>query len=142
MSHPYCSIGGIFGMAIPLVLKTALVIEDDPFTAEHVSTMLTELGYIPLHLISPNVQSLESLNDGFVFDLIVTDIVMPDMSGFDIVRSLSNLFDHIPIIAISSHKPLADSLVKESRNNGRRITSLGKPITVKELAEALQKLGI
>lgn len=122
-------------------LKTALVIEDDPITAEGISILLDEMGYIPLHLISPKEESLRSLNEGFIFDLIITDVVMPDVSGFDIVRSLSTLFDHIPIIVISSHKKLADNLVKESRDKGRRITSLEKPITEKSLAEALQNLN-
>lgn len=142
MSYSYSDNCGGIDMDIPLKLnlKTALVIEDDPIVAEGISLMLSDMGYIPLHLIAPNETSLESLNDGFVFDLIVTDIVMPDVSGFDIVRSLSTLFNHIPIIAISSHKKLADNLVKESRDKGRRITSLEKPITEKSLAEALQNL--
>lgn len=82
--------------------KTILSIEDDPFYAELLSTRLRDSGYIVFHASTGR--------DGLLMaerehpDLIYLDLMLPDMSGFDILQQLRSAGDSkdTPIIILSN----------------------------------------
>ncbi|MFT3914268.1 MAG: response regulator [Anaeromyxobacteraceae bacterium] len=91
--------------------KRILLLDDSPITLEMERSVLEERGYTVA--TATNLLEFQAALDAFQPEIILTDLVMPDISGKDIVRVLKQDFhtERIPIIIFSS-KPddeLADA---------------------------------
>ena len=64
--------------------KTILVVDDDEMMRSFLSTILREEGYV-VEEAGSGKQALESLHRS-EFDLVVTDLRMPDLSGVEVIR--------------------------------------------------------
>ena len=89
--------------------QRVLLIDDSPFFRNMLTPMLTVAGY--------DVTSVESASDaldlceqGEDFDIIVSDIEMPGMNGFDFAKAIrrNTRWQQVPIVALSSHATPAD----------------------------------
>ena len=71
--------------------------------------LLTVAGYDVTTVESAN-QALELCEGGEQFDIIVSDIEMPGMNGFDFARAVkdSDRWSRTPIVALSSHASSRD----------------------------------
>jgi two-component system cell cycle response regulator CtrA len=78
----------------------ALVVEDDPVSAKLIETALKEEG-----IISEPADSGEDAIDlakHYDFDIIVLDLGLPDMEGFDVVRRLRAAKVRTPVLILSA----------------------------------------
>jgi len=85
-----------------------LLAEDSTFFRNMVSEMIRERGYEVIDC-EDGVEAWECLNSGeHEFDIVVTDIEMPNMDGFELSRRIkqSDQWSWLPVIALTS---LADS---------------------------------
>ena len=82
----------------PLPIRL-LVVDDDPAIREVASAMLVEEGYEIL-TAEDGLQALELLQR-FNPDLVITDLQMPRMSGFELVKIMHERFPQLPVIVIS-----------------------------------------
>ena len=82
-----------------------LIVEDDPIVLETTAAIVRSFGF-----------TVRKAEDGFVAlqilrevlpDLIITDLRMPGMSGFELLSIIRRRFPHIPTIAISGEYILA-----------------------------------
>jgi CheY-like chemotaxis protein len=82
-----------------------LVVEDDPLVLQTTAAIVRTFGF-----------SVRTAEDGFVAlkvlrgvlpDIILTDLRMPGMSGFELLSIVRRRFPHIPTIAISGEYILA-----------------------------------
>ena len=64
--------------------KTILVVDDDEMMRSFLSTILREEGYV-VEEAGSGKQALENLHRS-EFDLVVTDLRMPDLSGVEVIR--------------------------------------------------------
>ena len=64
--------------------KTILVVDDDEMMRSFLSTVLREEGYV-VEEAGSGKQALENLHRS-EFDLVVTDLRMPDLSGVEVIR--------------------------------------------------------
>ncbi|NEP20335.1 MAG: response regulator, partial [Leptolyngbya sp. SIO4C1] len=89
---------------------TVLIVEDTPSERELISHYLQQEGYRVLHAVSA-VEALSKV-ETHLPDVVVTDVVMPGMSGFELCRSLKNspTTEKIPIIICSSKNLEIDRL--------------------------------
>ena len=115
--------------AVPAV-PTVLIVDDSLTVRKITGRLLARAGY---HVLTAKdgVDALEQLND-IVPDVVLADIEMPRMDGFDLARSIRNdaRLKHIPIVMITSR--IAD----KHRNYAREIGVdhyLGKPFDEDEL---------
>ena len=67
-----------------------LVAEDEPASGEYLKLLLVELGFT-VRLVTNGVEALLALETSS-FDLVVTDLRMPSMDGFELLRHLSVSF--------------------------------------------------
>ncbi len=78
-----------------------LVIDDNKSIVDILETFLTTLRYN----VSTATNGLDALKiieaDNFCFDLIITDLVMPSISGTAIITIVKRKYPEIPIIAIT-----------------------------------------
>ena len=89
---------------------TILVVEDTPSERELISHYLQEEGYSVIHADT----SQEGLDKAIASQpsVIVTDVVMPGMSGFELCRSLKRAPEtsKVPVIICSSKDQAIDRL--------------------------------
>ena len=83
-----------------------LVVEDDKNTRLLMSTVLTRCGYEPI-LACDGVEALEILDHKHV-DLIVLDVMMPRMDGYEFTNVLRTGGCMIPIIMVTARETPAD----------------------------------
>ena len=84
--------------------KRILLVDDSPFFRNMLTPLLNVAGYDVTTLESPN-EALRMCEKGEYFDVIISDIEMPDMDGFEFaqrVRDNSN-WTETPMVALSSH---------------------------------------
>jgi CheY-like chemotaxis protein len=83
-----------------------LIVEDDPLILQTTTAIVRSFGF-----------SVRAAEDGFVAlkilrqvlpDIILTDLRMPGMSGFELLSIVRRRFPHIPTIAISGEYKLAN----------------------------------
>ena len=82
--------------------KRILLLDDSAITLEMEKAVLEERGYQVA--TASNLLEFQQLMERFAPDVILTDLMMPDISGKDIVRVLKQDFhtEKIPIILFSS----------------------------------------
>ena len=83
-----------------------LVVEDDANTRKLMETVLTQNGYQPL-LARDGVEALEVLDRKHV-DLIVLDIMMPRMDGYEFTETLRASGCDLPILMVTAKEKPAD----------------------------------
>lgn len=80
-------------------MKSILVIDDDPLVGQTVQRMLTSAEW-DVRLARNGRDALDEIARQAP-DLVVTDIIMPDMEGLEIISSLQKTNPDIRIIAVS-----------------------------------------
>lgn len=105
-----------------------LIIEDDEEIADLVSLHLNDLNYQTVHC-SYGQSGLEAaLNEQF--DLIILDIMLPDLDGFEICRRLRTNRSYVPILILSSRAEEIDRVVGLELGADDYLT---KPFSIREL---------
>ena len=91
--------------AHPLVL----VVEDEPITSKLLEKILTGAGYQPV-MARSGKEVVEKLRSPPPPDLILMDVMLPDIEGFKIVERIRQhkVIGDIPIIMVSGRAELAD----------------------------------
>ena len=114
----------------PLHLPTVMVV-DDSLTVRKITGRLLEREGYRVITAKDGVEALEQLIDS-VPDVILSDIEMPRMDGFDLVRNIraDGRLAHLPVVMITSR--LADKHREYAREIGAN-HYLGKPYQEEEL---------
>jgi two-component system alkaline phosphatase synthesis response regulator PhoP len=108
--------------------KKVLVVDDDVKTVELVRLYLDRDGYQVLTAYD-GVEALRLAREGFP-DLIVLDLMLPDIDGFEVCRTLRHESD-VPIIMLTARTTDQDKLIGLDLGADDYVT---KPFSPKELA--------
>ncbi len=81
-------------------MRTILVIDDERSMREFLSIMLEKEGYKAVTADNGN-DALDFIRKNY-YDLIITDIKMPKVTGVEILRESMNLHPHTPVIMITA----------------------------------------
>ncbi len=113
--------------------RTVLVVEDEPGVRQMTSRILRDHGYVVVEAESP-AGAIERCASGLRPDILVTDVVMPGMSGRDVADAIAQLMPELPIVFMSgySHDVIAHQGVLDP---GVRLVE--KPFTEAELLGAV-----
>jgi PAS domain S-box-containing protein len=112
-----------------------LLVEDHPDTAETMVAMLELAGY-EVATAADVATALATLAPGG-FDLLVSDLGLPDRSGLDLLRELRARGAALPAIALSGYGQESD--ITQSRDAGFD-AHLVKPVEPRRLLEVMEKL--
>ncbi|MBM2812241.1 MAG: hypothetical protein HW416_3000, partial [Chloroflexi bacterium] len=89
--------------AVPRGSETVLLVEDEPMVRSLVSAVLHALGYVVLEA-SGGYQALTLLaSHGRPIDLLVTDIVMPQMDGREVARHVTERYPATKVLYLSGY---------------------------------------
>ena len=78
-----------------------LLVEDEPITRNAFADALRMEGEEVIQA-ADGIQALALLDKSHV-DLVITDLVMPKLTGFDLVGQIRSKWPQIPILIISAH---------------------------------------
>jgi len=122
----------------PMLLKgneTILVVDDEALITEVASEMLETIGYRVITARSGR-EALEILRDkGHDVDLVILDMVMPDMGGRRTFELLRTMNPDIPVILATGYS--IDGEAKEIMNRGAR-AFLQKPFKIDDLSQKIR----
>jgi CheY-like chemotaxis protein len=107
---------------------TALLVDDEELVRQSTADMLTELGYQVVEAASAE-EALRIVRNGARIDLILTDHLMPGMTGVDLARTLVERRPDLPVVLISGYADV-DGVAPD-------MPRLTKPFRKHELAAAL-----
>lgn len=120
--------------------KTVLIIEDEEDAAELFAEMMRVSGFRVLKMSSSAPALSMMANDKP--DVVILDIMMPEISGLDILRQMRQdpELSHIPVVVVSAKSMPTD--IKNGMEAGAS-TYLTKPVGFLDLKEAVERaLGI
>jgi len=113
-----------------------LIAEDDIASYLHLSILLKELTRELLHVTSGK-EAIDECRDNPDIDLVMMDIKMPVMNGFEATRKIREFNQSVPIIAQTAYALVGD---KEKALEAGCDDYLSKPIIAEELLEKLSVL--
>jgi PAS domain S-box-containing protein len=116
---------------------TILVAEDQDDVRRLLVTMLTELGYRVIATRDGESALREFGTSGERIDTLISDVLMPGMSGFELAQTLKAMRPGLPVLFISGFAPEANSA--EARREGGS-GFLAKPFTREMLAQKLAEV--
>lgn len=79
-----------------------LIVEDDPMVSEFNKRYLEQVGGFELIAVSPSVADALHILDRQEIDLILLDIFMPGMNGFDLLAQIRKLGQGVDVIVVSA----------------------------------------
>ena len=111
---------------------TVLLVDDNDYSRTGLTELLTLKGYRAFEASSP-VLALSLVKElGNELDVLVTDIVMPGMNGFELSRTVRKLNPAVDIIYMSAY------CLAETADSGPNDLVLSKPVPISVLVEALE----
>jgi PAS domain S-box-containing protein len=108
-----------------------LTVDDDPLVALNTSALLEELGHT-VYSAPSALHALDILRQQTKIDLMITDQLMPDMTGSELASRIRAENAHMPIILATGYAELAPG-------EGEGLPRLAKPFSQRELAEAIAR---
>jgi PAS domain S-box-containing protein len=124
------------GEALPTGAERILFVDDEEPLAELGREMLESLGY----KVVTKTNSLEALEtfraDPLGFDLVITDMTMPGLSGEDLARELLAIRRGMPIILCTGYSELINEAQTREMGISRFVM---KPYNVANLADTIRK---
>jgi two-component system cell cycle sensor histidine kinase/response regulator CckA len=117
--------------------ETILVAEDEDGVRELLRKMLSEFGYTVLtarHGRDALMLAAEHAGD---IDLLITDVVMPEMSGRELAETLTGQSPDLKVLYISGY---TDDEVFQRGVRGREVPLMRKPFAAEELARRVRSI--
>ena len=114
----------------------ALVVEDDQELNRTVCAYLNQNGYQALGCLNAN-EAYDAMYGGTLFDLIISDIMMPGVDGFAFAKTVRELNQEIPILFMTAR----DDFASKQRGFQAGIDDyMVKPIDLDELLLRMEAL--
>jgi CheY-like chemotaxis protein len=111
--------------------ETILVVEDEPALLALDKTMLEKLGYRVLTAGTPSEAfklAEEHINE---INLLITDVIMPEMNGQKLAQQLQSLYPDIKVLFISGY---SSDVINHQGDPDKDLNFIQKPFFLKDLA--------
>ena len=122
---------------LPFGKERILFVDDEEVLVKMGKQMLERLGYD----VTVKTSSLDALKDFLAcpddFDLVITDVNMPNMTGTELARKITDIRRDLPIILCTGYNELVT--MEELKAMGIQEIML-KPICLRDLAGNMRKL--
>ncbi|NOZ60349.1 MAG: response regulator [Calditrichaeota bacterium] len=112
-----------------------LVVDDDPQFRHLLDKALEKVGYTVMTAVD-GVEAFDLFQKNR-FDLVITDVLMPNVDGIELVKSLKNENPWVPVILISGFEEESTIRKKLKRDD---IYFLKKPFSLHDLERVIEKI--
>ncbi len=120
-------------LATPVRPRSILLVDDDAAVRDLLGIGLRQAGY-DVSLASDGTEAL-SICRRKPIDLLITDLVMPEREGFEIIRYFREKLPHVPIIVISG--AFSGKLLRAAQQLGAR-EALQKPVDLAKMVQTVR----
>ncbi|MEJ4088271.1 sigma-54 dependent transcriptional regulator [Galbibacter orientalis] len=114
--------------------ENILIVDDDIHILELLQRQLEALNYYTFKAVS--VKEAVTILKGNTIDLLVTDLQMPEVDGFQLIQYVSEHYSKMPVLVVSGYISAKGAL--EMGKSGV-VDYLVKPFTKEELKNAIDK---
>lgn len=125
------------GENIPKGKETVLICEDEEFILNLCKNSLTKLGYMVITAKSPKQAVTMVKNHTGKIDLLLTDVVMPEMNGRELMGELQNIRPGIKCIYMSGYTA---EIIAHQGVIEEGVNFIQKPFSVYELAQKVREV--
>jgi len=119
-------------MNAPARPATVLVTDDNRDVVDALAAFLNMSGYKVIATYSAR-EALDSLDHDSTVGVVISDVRMPELDGFDFLRVVKHRFPAIKVILVTGHEITNDDVVPTGA------TILKKPLEFDELLRLLPK---
>ncbi|MEN8141975.1 MAG: response regulator [Thermodesulfobacteriota bacterium] len=107
--------------------NTIMVVEDSATTRKVIKMILTQEGYDVVEAIN-GIDALARLNE-VTPDLVLLDIIMPDMDGYEVLAAMrkSKTYKKLPVIMLTAKDGLVDKVRGKMSGSNEYLTKPFKP---------------
>jgi DNA-binding response OmpR family regulator len=113
-----------------------LVVEDDKTVGQYVKRGLTEAGF-HADLVGDGAEGLRLATGGH-YDMLVLDLRLPALSGFDVLRTLRDRGDGTPVLVLTAQDAVDFKVQALKMGADDYVT---KPFSLEELLARVEALG-
>ena len=113
-----------------------LIVDDEKVIADTLSIILSKSGFNTY--AAYDGPSALALALKVVPHLLISDVVMPGMSGIDLAISLSDAVPQCKVLLFSGQAATVD-LLEEARRSGHNFTTLSKPVHPTDLLKRISE---
>ncbi len=116
--------------------KKILVVEDDPNVRNFAIDVLKDLGY-DVNYATNGKEGLEFIKNKGRVDLIITDVIMPEMNGYDFIKEVKKIYSDVKVIFMSGY---TDGYLIDKGKIQKGVNFLSKPFSFGSLSEIVSKI--
>jgi len=118
----------------PTARRDVLIVDDDPDIRDAVGECLRYEGY-DVHSAADGQDALDRLEYGLRPDVILLDLMMPVLNGFDVLEALKSRpeWKSIPVVIVSANRGY------EAEDLSGAVSILRKPVNVDRLIAAVEQ---
>src|SRR2546429_367472 len=116
--------------------ETILLVEDEPAVRELARTVLSEQGYTVIEAQNSEEAVRLAGKHGSEIHLLLTDVVMPGMSGHDLAKHLTALHANLRVLYMSGY---TNNVIAEDGTLEERPSFLQKPFTPQVLTQRVRE---
>jgi len=127
---------GAISQAIPFGDESILLVDDEETIVEIIQKMLEELGYQVTAFTSPMAALAKFREQADAFDLVITDMTMPKMTGYQLAQELLESRKETPIIMCTGFSELINEETAKAIGIREYIM---KPVAITELANTIRR---
>jgi len=117
--------------------ETVLLVEDDASVCELVRAVLTSHGYTVLSARHPREAEILCEKNRERVDLLLSDVVMPEMSGAELSKRLASRNPRMKVLFMSGY--IDDSVIRHGIQ-GKEVAFLQKPFSPQSLARKVREV--
>ncbi|HWN71910.1 MAG TPA: response regulator [Haliangium sp.] len=114
---------------------TVLIIDDNMEMAANLQEILEDEG-VRVDVAQDGYQALTKLDENG-FDLVITDIRMPGMSGIDVLKTVHERWPTLPVIVMTAYS--ADATLEEAHTAGA-LDVLAKPVDIDHVIDLVERI--
>ena len=112
-----------------------LMVDDEPNTCRILAMQLSRSGY-EVECVHDAASALEKLASD-PFDLVLTDLMMEDMSGLDLLRRIRGADNDVPVIILTGHESLESAIAATHLRVSDYLTK--SDFSMQELLSAIER---
>jgi len=117
--------------------ETILLVEDEPAILKMTKVMLERMGYAVIATKAPGEAIRLAQEHQGQIDLLITDVVMPEMNGRDLARNLMSIYPDIKHLFISGYTA---NIIAHRGMLDDSVNLIQKPFPMKELAAKIREV--